>query len=836
MELLALLVLGAAVSAVRLYRVRSTLGNPLGRGLGATVAGAGAGLLLAPPVDRAAATAAAMVVLGVACGTIWPETLFGVSMGAAFAGLPPRWSALPVLAASLAYAGVAVRHTDWWRHRMAGRAYLRSGRMALRAIRQGKGQGAAYLDPPSPPERLPLPIFWLAGLVPLGLGLAAGGAWRALTGLLVSLAFLLNLPGLRGMTRKYRNTLLLSMPIRGVVIVLAAAGPIGAWVAEVGSFPVAPSLRVPVGVVLVPVGMAVAAWFDSGERKGGLVRWLLAGGVLSGIADDGLFFFLCGGVFHDVPALLAVGAVLAVLWILLRCRNWLSNSRPLLMGNVATFGSGWGGITDVEGWVYDWVLTRPKRPDLSLLQAIVDHSVRAPHGGAHFMHDLVGVDRGSLRVRHSLQWLDFVDYLVGRIEEDVLPEFEPPDAARLASGLAGIRVIAWGARANLYQYVNLREEAAAAYRRSVEIAEAAGLSDLAAFSRVALALVLGARLRRPAEAMSLLETVLDDEGVASMIRRRGCQVAMVISREFGDEAAVVAYRRRRDLLSATPADYARLLARDPGTGRSGPLANRKIGRWMMKLMENQELFFDASSPEGTEPLPPAPGGFAVPERELLSAGRLLAHQGKTRRALSVLEDAARLAEQQGHTEWLLRSRNDIATLHLERGDRSKAWLNLMAAIEAHQHIRSLALDPAIRGDVGGLFSETFERAIELLVTARPRPSGEWPSRPAATAFDLSELARSRVFLELLGERLPPLSEEEAAAQTRLSEARQRLAAAPEAERGERLTEVRDAARELERYYDRSLPEGPHMAEHVALRRGTPVPYEEIRRLLADSAP
>jgi tetratricopeptide (TPR) repeat protein len=844
----------AVVTGTRLYRIRRSCEQPALFALGTTLVGASIGWFVLPVAGHGGYLSIVLVLVGFEAGQLWPESLSGLAVALTMSGLPADRLALVVLSVAAGYAWVLAEYSDWraefsdwltdWL--VVYSAPLRRWRTtrwisrALSAAAKG-GQVSgpwASLPPPTWMDRARLPAVQVAGLAPLATGvMAGGGPWVAVTGLLVTASFELKILGFRGMTRKFRSIVLGGVLLWAAIIVLVAGSPVGWWVVRVasGTLPETPVWPILAAFAVLGAGLVLAKRGRPDER---LIRpenrWIVLASIAFGPVEDGMFPFLVGGVFHRATLLLTIGAVLAVGQVLLHVSSLARGVRPMLKGNIVALLEPDGlGYDELWGWVYDSVLTRPRKPDLDLLWAMAEDAMPAAHGRGTRMHDLLGSGRMSRRVDDSLRWLEYVTRVVGIIEQDVLPRWSEADANRLRPVLAMLRAGCAGARANLYQYVNLREEAASAYQQAVEIDEAAGLTNLAAGYRVALALVIGNRLRRRAEAIALVETVLADPHVASVIRRRGCLVGMLVSREFGDEEAVTAFRRTRDLLPASRRDYFAAVA-DMSPQVSGRLTKRRTARMMARLFQEQEFFFDDSSPQGTGPavsLGFGLGPIAVPERELLTAGQLLAGQGKLRRALAVLEDAAQLAEREGHTEFLLRSRNAIADIHLERGNRAAAWQNLSSALNAHQHIRRLPIDPEVRGDVGGLYAETFERAINLLVADGSPPDRAWPSRPTATAFELGELARSRVFLELLGERLEAGSADEQSARAALETARQHLAQCPVPEREERLAEVREAARALDRVYERQLASNPQAAEYVALRQGTPTSYEEIRRLL-----
>lgn len=824
----ALLAVTAIVTGTRVDRLRSNTRYPWVFALGATAAGAALAWPLSAYLHWALSTGfwpvLGMIAAGLAVGYLWPEYALGVTVGFAVLDADASAALLWTAATVAAYIMLRVRWTESGRTWIADMQY-RSALFDLDGQRPWYDLGRVFNA-----------VWVLVAVAPVAVAVVFAlrvdnvltAMMLLVVGTLISTTLLVDVMDMRRLTREFRQFQQTVRLVRLAAIVLLAAGPAGIWVAHgvPGSFPWRAVVLVVAAYVLGLVMISI------GRPSGRLTqtvrgRVVIAYGLTVGIfLDGGMFPFLAGGIFAARLWLLVVAAVVALVPLALRL---LAGMSPMMSQNVAMLVSEWGTY-EIAARVRESLRQGRRKPDLSLVALLVAQAIRVPHGTVPLSHELFGNARRRLRSDDSLQWLEMAESALDRIEPDI--------PAQHMSLLLTLRAGCAIARANLHGYLSQREEGAAAYRHAAELFERANMPDGAAFARTGLAMVLGVRLRQRAAAMAELSPLLDDESLSPMVRRRAYLIAMMVASAFDDDQEVVALREKRDRMVATKSDYLDLLA------EISPLASRRalrsVSRATMRMYEEQELLFDMQSPTGTEHLPTPQGVFRVPERELLDAGKLLASQGKTRRAVTVLEEAAQLAELQGHANFVLMARQALADVHVKRGDRGAAWVNLAAAIDAHQRIRGLVLDQDARTEVGGLWPDLFDKGVAVL-GAGPlnQPLAGWPAKPYATAFELGELARSRALLELLGSRLDPdplsgvSAEDEQIRLAALMQARQKLDQAEPAERERALREVRDATAQLEWLYDSWASKGGQATEYVALRRGQPAPYEEIRKLLAN---
>jgi hypothetical protein len=143
-------------------------------------------------------------------------------------------------------------------------------------------------------------------------------------------------------------------------------------------------------------------------------------------------------------------------------------------------------------------------------------------------------------------------------------------------------------------------------------------------------------------------------------------------------------------------------------------------------------------------------------------------------------------------------------------DPPRAYRNLRRALEIRESIRDDVLDADLRMRFGGAAEDLYVELVHLLDAAAFFPDPDWPEHPEVEMFQLVERARSRSMLELLGDAVAPLLDEE-----------RRLAAPDD----------RAARGELEDVWRRIAETGPAGAEYVQLRRGDPASFADIHRML-----
>jgi hypothetical protein len=175
---------------------------------------------------------------------------------------------------------------------------------------------------------------------------------------------------------------------------------------------------------------------------------------------------------------------------------------------------------------------------------------------------------------------------------------------------------------------------------------------------------------------------------------------------------------------------------------------------------------------------------------------------------------------------------------------ASAYRSLREALELHEVLRTQVLDSPMRMQAGGAIEGLFLSIIRLLVdtAAPPSHTEHWPAEPRSAAFELVERSRSRSLLELLGTAVaPPAGSAPADLLQREEEAR-RAVAESQAEVQQRgasellLLRLRATLHTLETVQNELAETTGPGEEYVGLRRGDPMAFDEVRRLLAVERP
>jgi CHAT domain-containing protein len=233
---------------------------------------------------------------------------------------------------------------------------------------------------------------------------------------------------------------------------------------------------------------------------------------------------------------------------------------------------------------------------------------------------------------------------------------------------------------------------------------------------------------------------------------------------------------------------------------------------------------------GPHRLPDFPKALDFPGRRLTIRGLNQLNAGDAAGAIPVLLDGAERAARDGHLNWVVQAHAGLVDAYLDQADPGAAYRHVRLALRAREQIHERVLDPDDRIDVAGRTSDLYAIGVHLLVIAGDQElTGEdWPMQPYAEALMLVERARSRVFLQMLGEALPLPAEPS----VRAFVAAERAAYQAFQEAGP--DRVRQARAHLEAAWD-ELADTDAGAEYVALRRGDPVSYPEIQQVLRTEA-
>ncbi|WP_117409684.1 hypothetical protein [Microbispora triticiradicis] len=472
-------------------------------------------------------------------------------------------------------------------------------------------------------------------------------------------------------------------------------------------------------------------------------------------------------------------------------------------------------------WLYDGVLSRPRRPDRTLV-AMLLLDARLTAGAA-------STDAALRRVELAELALDLVD-------AEVLPRIQPRHAARLTRYLAIQRTACLWQRAEIYQYRGWEDEVLATWKECARRYAELGFPRLAAQARhTAWSRLLS---RHGLDSVDLDHELLSPGD--SPYVRSSAMLGLAVARQLsGDEEGA---RRLAADAAAVPRGGLRewfAWGREHFSGLSPyPFVLLMSGQAHRNL--NKQL----SSWLSRRTVPPHPA-WGNPIRDLVLRADGLVQEGRAIEAAALFADAARRARAAGQLIWEMTALTGLSQLARFVGDAGLARDSLLEAMRSAEDLRGRALSPELRISAGGSISGLYDLAVWLFASSAPADPGTadgedggraGPASPAVTAWHFSELARSRVFLELLGERLAPPSASGTARERdayenylRLRDRSSSRSAGPE----EALA-LRKAREEWHRACEELAAVDGASAEYATLRLGRPIDYEELRRLLTPS--
>ncbi|MGI5499237.1 CHAT domain-containing protein [Lentzea sp. CA-135723] len=726
------------------------------------------------------------------------------------------WWVVPVVAGAVAQAVAMVLR------RRSGRLDL--GRAISRAITYGD-----VIQPPVLVDRVLRVLHLVVGAVPVLLAVVLpfpGGTtadWWARLGVagLIAVGVWWFDWELRGVTRYLRRA------ARGglLAVVLAlglAATPFGALVVDLlRSVP-----PLVAGLVLIGLDLLVefaAALVDRTRHVGSITarraRMLLVVAVREIGVHRGVLVFAAVGLFHPASDLILAAAMLVVYELVTGATGYLSSRRVVRAWSEAEQLVGYqpGYRRHVLGcWLYDSFLARPRRPDYGPVVRLAWMAIRSIHRPP--------ADGATV----ALRWLDIAEEAVELVESEVVPRFPVRYAARLQRDQHRARWLCSSARARLYQSLNWRDDALAAWRAAAEHARSAQAPILAALAQASAAAVLTDWLARPREALLELAEQVEDEDLAAPARRFALIVATSahLALDDVDTARELLDEVRRTVLDRDGWKAAR--AEESGsTVRGFAGGGRRLHVQELRWMESTL----AARIEGGD-LTDVPAGRRIPAMSLALRALAADDRGDRERATRLLLEAVEVGTRDGHLTWV---HNAYLRLAWITEDVVEAYGYACAAIDALEEMRGRVLDADLRIGAGAVFpGNAYETAAELLLVQGELDAPDWPRDPFGRAFELVERARSRVFLEQLGESAASVlgeDEEEAVEQLQLA-IREQAEASP-AERPALLERVRAARARLERVWHELAESGVDGATHVRLRRGEPMSIGEVRGHLED---
>lgn len=645
---------------------------------------------------------------------------------------------------------------------------------------------------------------WVACVTPAALGgwaaarAGGGAAWLPLlAGLLVSGHVAGRMAAWRGLIRKRAR-----LRRWGEIIVLAAGAllafsPAGAWLAAVwattawatafgGVFLVA-------AVLLLQVGVGTFRAVATAPKP---LRVPLA--LCSVLATVLLRYawtpFLLAYVAQPHPALAVPALALCLAETAETLYRIAVGTAQAQQSDVRTLT-----VVHLGEWLHDGFLTRRRRPDYALISALLLEA---------------RLTVGSVSAEAALRRVELAELALTLVDTEVVPR----TARRLTRDQEIQRTCCLWLRAEIYQYLGQEDEALATWRECARRFSALGLPRMAAQARHTAWSRLIAR-------HGLVAVDLDHELLSPddspYLRRNSLMGLAVITQQRGDEEG--ARRLEARAMEIRRGGIGERLAWGREQARtfiSHPFALLMGVRGHTNLDEQMRSWLSRRTPA---PFP----AWGNPIRDLALRADELVTEGRPAEAAALFAEAALRARAAGQVTWEMNALTGLSQLARAMGDLQVARDSLLAAVRSAEDVRGRALSPDLRISAGGSISGLYDLGVWLFASATPPTPGE--SGTLVTAWQFSELGRSRVFLELLAERLPPPAEGSAAAERAAYDTYVRLRDLPASPSA--TQSVRKAREEWQAACAELAAQGGAAGEYAALRLGRPIEYDELRRLL-----
>jgi len=822
----------------------------------------GVGFWMAAPFDALATDYRAGTLLVISAGLMAGYlAAFGpvvcASVGVAVGGLVGGGISSGLLfgAGGLA-AGLAIRgFPNWkpwraWRRSRRERVFQRNWDRDLERMIRGE-TNRLHADRGEPREfhvRLINVLHGALVAVPLGFAVVPSRldpvVW--LTGGLVAVGYAAGHVSTSQITRYRRREVQLGELAQAWFAAVLALGPVGRWVVDTWRdhpWLYRNALLVVLGTAVLTIVVVQTATLVATRRRapvGG--AFVSPAGVVETLLGAGVFLFIASGVAHPDPVLLrrlwpyfAIRALLAV-----RVAAQPSPMSPLRRMDATLLFHGTMGFRDgtIRAWLPDAILHR-RRPDFALVHTMAQEGISAVRGIGEPLAGRVIADASLSMPRLGEEALLWTDDAMRLVEIADRAARESLTARRLANYERGRDLAVahvWSARANIHHALAFREEAIGDYRKAAEFWDRRHFVNLAVGARLGAAQLLLTRLSRPDEALTELTPHASDRRLTSLQRWRvGQLVAAARYAQAGVLAGDVALASVR---RATWWGWWRLSVETRAAGLVTSLRAERALNNAFRVIPHirRTLALEGGLITSTrDRRPPAElpvlitagwgGGSATASMKRALA---LWRRGRYAEATRAGERAAELIE-----EDQLYPRAYGVRLALGMGlvevDPVAAYRNLLRALDLQDQLRGRILDEESRIYVGGSVTAVYEQLVALLALGSlPAGADGWPARPRAAAFQLSERARSRVFLESLGGDVPlpaAIEADELVTSERAAFDAFRTASPDD------LDALRSARRELVDCWDRLVEAGGRRAEYARLRRGDPLDYDEVRRLL-----
>lgn len=357
----------------------------------------------------------------------------------------------------------------------------------------------------------------------------------------------------------------------------------------------------------------------------------------------------------------------------------------------------------------------------------------------------------------AFAWLDAAEMLVGLAE---LRHPRPDGRRERAIGLARADIAY--IRGDINSLLGRKEDAAAGYGEARRLRLRCGLVNLAAEdmaqNAAAVRGALNFQVLLPERVLDELIPMLDEPGLLPLTRRLLLSGAAVCHEALGEPEAARKARRAARALPLRRRDAWRLgrEARRAGILPQGVRRTMDLAamyEWQDGALggpADQDYYALDLNGAHLPPLILARYYTNAAAKGLTEAGMRLWTAGRYAEAAGLIRQAADLLEREDQAVYAYGTLLDLGSA-LRRIDAAAAYGDLSRALVLQQRLRGTVRDADLRATSGAATERLASLMIGLLAAAGPDPGEGWPEHRAATAFELSETARSRVLLELMGD-------------------------------------------------------------------------------------
>ncbi|SDZ43106.1 CHAT domain-containing protein [Asanoa ishikariensis] len=439
--------------------------------------------------------------------------------------------------------------------------------------------------------------------------------------------------------------------------------------------------------------------------------------------------------------------------------------------------------------------------------------------------------------RDGLHAVTVGEEVLDLLERDFLPRCHPPVATVVRRKIELARIGCQTGRGLIFQRIGRDDEARAIWQDNLARYERLGCTNQAAVQRINLASLL-AVFGDNAGALREFAVLYENEAVVSEIRREALNFAALVALGTGDQRESARLARLSQDLVGPAGERTRwqALRAEEGDEEIPDVEAHPVVQSILSGFRDLPTLARAAALDGRPLEPPMLGDNPV--RDSVLRGLALAEADRTDEAITLLRSAGDTAAEQGLLWWHLIARDGLAW-ELADTDLPGAMEAALEAVDVAELLRGAVLDADARSHVGGALSPHMT-AMTMMLGVAARSEGKLRALALYRAFELGESARSRTFLEMLGDTVAPLTGSRIVRKE--SRLRERLTAelAAAAETGGRdrqraLTRARSTRAKLDAVVERLARGSAREADYAELRHGVPRGYDAVRRLLGASA-